>query len=108
MPYCASLCAYPAWQPPAAAVRQRVQFQLDRVAEPDRKTAVVLHRVLGQRMHQHVEPAAVQHQIRHDMLELLGLENDQNIGVRMRSDRRVTEAVDLDRKLLADVCAHSL
>jgi hypothetical protein len=41
---------------------------------------MVLHRVFGQRMDQHGEPIAVQHQIRHDVLELVGLENDQNIG----------------------------
>jgi hypothetical protein len=37
-------------------------------------------------MHEYVESAAVQHQIRHNVLELFGLENDQNIGDRMRSD----------------------
>src|SRR6202040_2708676 len=38
----------------------------------------------------------------------VGLENDQNVGDRARPDRRVAEAVDLDRKLLADRGAHSL
>ena len=42
------------------------------------------------------------------MLELVGLEDDQNIGDRVRPDRRVAEAVDLDRKLLLDCGAHSL
>jgi hypothetical protein len=36
---------------------------------------VVLHHVLGQRVHQYTEPGAVQHQIRHNVLELLGLED---------------------------------
>ena len=89
-------------------MRQGVKFQLDRVAKPDRVTAVVLHRVLGQRMDQYVEPLAVQHQMGHDMLELVGLENDQYIGDRVRPDRRVAEAVDLDRELLAERGAHSL
>src|SRR5205807_7385147 len=94
------LRGYPARQPPAAAVGQCVKFQLDRVAEPDREIAMVLHRVLGQRVDQYVEPVAVQHQIRHDVFELVGLENDQNIGDRVRPDRRVAEAVDLDPELL--------
>ena len=89
-------------------MRQGVKLQLDRVAEPDRKTAVVLHRVLGQRVHQYVEPGAVEHPIRHDVLELIGLKNDWNIGDRVRSDRRVAEAVDLDRELLAERGAHAL
>jgi hypothetical protein len=41
---------------------------------------MVLRNVFGQRMDEHVEPIAVQHQIRHDELELVGLEYDQNIG----------------------------
>ena len=41
-------------------------------------------------------PVAVHHQIRHDMFELVGLENDQNVGDRVRPDRRIAEAVDLD------------
>src|SRR5438445_12539475 len=49
-------------QPPAAAVRQCVEPQLDRVAEPDRVAAVILDRILGQRVDQDVEPVAVQHQ----------------------------------------------
>src|SRR5882757_2499598 len=61
-------------QPPAAAVGQCVEPQLDRVAEPDRVAAVILDRILGQRVDQHIEPLAVQHQKRHDMLELVGLE----------------------------------
>src|SRR5262245_61695077 len=40
------------------------------------------------------------------MLELVGLEDDENIGDRMRPDRRVAEAVDLDRELLAERAAH--
>jgi hypothetical protein len=51
---------------------------------------------------QYVEPGAVQHQIRHDLLELVGLENDKSIGDRVRSDRRVAEAVDLDPELFAE------
>ena len=69
---------------------------------------MVLHRALGQRVDQYVEPVAVQHQIRHDMFELVGLENDQNVGDRVRPDRRITEAVDLDPELLVNRSAHSL
>jgi predicted nucleotidyltransferase len=53
-------------------MRQRVKLQRDRVAESDRITAVVLHRVGSQRVHQYVEPGAVQHQMRHDVRELFG------------------------------------
>src|SRR5438067_2459700 len=54
-----------------------------RVAEPDRIAAVVLDRVRGQRVDQYVEPLAVQHQVRHDTLKLVGLENDQRIADRV-------------------------
>ena len=40
------------------------------------------------------------------MLKLVGLKNDQDIGDRVRPDRRVAEAVDLDREFLADPGAH--
>src|SRR6202022_1632887 len=42
------------------------------------------------------------------MLKLVGLENDQNIGDRVRPDGCVAEAVDLDRELLLDRGAHAL
>ena len=69
---------------------------------------MVLHRVRGQRVHQHVKSGAVQHQKRHNLRELLGRENDQNIGDRVRSDRRVAEALDLDPELLAERGAYAL
>jgi len=103
-----SLTAHPARQPPAAATRQRVKFQLDRVANPDCVAAVVLDSIRGQRVDQHVEPVAVEHQIRYDMLELIGLENDQGIADRVRSARRITEFFDLDIELLADRGTHPL
>src|SRR5438874_9852748 len=55
-------------QAAAAAAGQCVKPQLDRIAEPDRKAAVILDRILGQRVDQHVEPLPVQHQKRHDPL----------------------------------------
>src|SRR4029077_13445127 len=55
-----------------------------------------------------VESVAVQHQIRHDMLELIGLEDDQGIADRVRSARRITELFDFDIELLADRGAHAL
>jgi hypothetical protein len=67
---------------------------------------MVLHRVLGKRMHQYVEPAAVQHQIRHDVLELFGLENDQNISDRMRPDCRVAEA-SISTRNFSPISAHT-
>src|SRR6266851_3238774 len=98
----------PARQLAAPAAGQRVKLQLDRVAQPDRVEAVVLDRVQGQRVDQHVEPVPVQHQIRHDMLELIGLEDDQDIGNRVRSARLVTKTVDLDSEFLVDRGTHSL
>ena len=89
-------------------MRQRVQFQLDRVAEPDRVTAVVLDRVGGQRVDQYVEPVAIQHQIGHDMLELVRFENDERIADRMRPARSIAELLDFDRELFAERGAYAL
>src|SRR6266851_8493826 len=98
----------PARQLAAPAAGQRVKLQLDRVAQPDRVEAVVLDRVQGQRVDQDVEPVAVQHQIRYDMLELVGLEDDQDIGNRVRPARLVTKTVDLESEFLVDRGTHSL
>ena len=54
-----ALCTDPAWQPTAATVRQRVNFQFDRVAEPHHVIGVVLHRVFGQRVDEDIEPVAM-------------------------------------------------
>ena len=56
-------------QPPAATVGQRVNVQCDRLAEPHREIRVVLHRVLGQRVDEDIEPVAVHHQVGHHLLE---------------------------------------
>jgi hypothetical protein len=76
----------------AATVGQRVHFQCDRRAEPHRKIRVVRHRVLGQRVDEDIEPSAVHHQVGDHLRELVGLENDQHVGARVRPDRRVAKA----------------
>src|SRR5215469_1743704 len=91
-----SLRADPAGQTPAATVGQRVKLQLDRIAEPNRIIAVVFHSVSGQRVDQDVEAVSVQHQIWHDVFELVGLENDQSVADRVRSTRRIAELFNLD------------
>ena len=101
-----ALRADAARQPPAATVGQRVNVQCDRLAEPQREIRVVRHRVLGQRVDENIEPVAVQHQVGHHMLELVGLENDQNVGDRVRPDRRVAEGIDLDLEILPERRAH--
>ena len=40
------------------------------------------------------------------MLELVGLENKQHIGARVRPDRRVAEGIDLDLKIRLKPGAH--
>src|SRR5437879_3340889 len=89
-------------------MRQRVQLQLDRVAEPDRVAAVVLDRIGGQRVDEHVKPLPVKHQPRHDMIELVGLEDEQDIGDRVRPARLVAKPVILDPELLLGRRAHPL
>ena len=75
---------------------------------PVELTRACLDRIRCQRMHQHVEPGAVQHQIRDDMLELVRLEYDERVADRVRSARHVAELFDLDWELLAEGGAHLL
>ena len=67
---------------------------------------MILDRVFGQRMDQHVEPLAVEHQKRHNMLELGGLEDDQHIGDRVGANRPVAETVELDTEF-SPTAAHT-
>jgi hypothetical protein len=73
-----------------------------RRADPQRILAVVVIRALRQRMDQHVETLAVQHQPRHDSLELLSLEDDVELRDRVRADRLVAEGSGLDSELADD------
>src|SRR5262249_46377515 len=79
----------------AVVAPQHVELQRDRRTEPHRVGAVILHRIVGQRMDQHVEATAVQHQPLDDGLKLLGSEDDLGIGDRVWSDRLVPQAADL-------------
>ena len=101
-----ALRADAARQPPAATVGQRVNVQCDRRAEPQREIRVVRHRVLGQRVDEDIEPVAVHHQVGHHLRELVGLENDQHVGARVRPARRVAEGLDLDLALRPERRAH--
>src|SRR6266571_4769776 len=95
-----SLRVHATRQAAAPAMRQRVQLQLYGVAEPDRVAAVVLDRIGRQRVDEHVEPLTVKHQPRHDMIELVGLEDEQDIRDRVRPARLVAKPVILDAELL--------
>jgi hypothetical protein len=106
LPHPPALSADAARQPPAATVGQRVNFQCDRLAEPHREIRVVLHRVLGQRVDEDIEPVAVHHQVGHHMRELVGLEQDQNISDWVRPARRVAEGLDLDLAMRPECRAH--
>jgi hypothetical protein len=101
-----ALRADAARQPPATTVGQRVNVQGDRLAEPQRELRVVRHRVLGQRVDEDIEPGAVHHQVGHHLRELVGCENDQHVGARVRPARRVAEGLDLDLALRPERRAH--
>src|SRR5262245_25847213 len=66
-------------------VRQRFDLELNRRAHPKCIVGMVVVLVVAQRMHQDVEPVAVQHQPRHDLLERFFLENDLDLRHRMRA-----------------------
>src|SRR5215471_3161470 len=100
------LSADTARQPPAATVGQRVYFQCDWLAEPHREIRVVLHRILGQRVDEDIEPGAVHHQVGHHLRELVGREKDQHVGDRVRPHRCVAEGLDLDLAMRPERRAH--
>src|SRR5262249_38706796 len=62
-----------------------------RRAHPQRILTVVVVRALGQRMDEDVESFAVQHQPRHEFLELSGLKDDVELRNGMRASRFVAE-----------------
>src|SRR6266705_1886584 len=86
----------------AIGAPERVELQRYRRAKPHSVDAVVVDRVGGERVNQHVKAIAVQHQPLDNGLKLLGLEDDLCVGDRMRPDRLVAEAAELDPKLLSD------
>src|SRR5439155_23468203 len=55
----------------AVVAPQRVELQRHRRAEPHRVDAVVVDRIVGQRVNQHVKDVAAQHQPSNDGLKLL-------------------------------------
>ena len=57
---------------------------------------------LSQRVDQNIKPFVVQHQPGHDILELLGLEDDVELRDRVRPDRLVAEAAVFDSEFAAD------
>src|SRR5262249_20009037 len=59
-------------------------------------------------MNENVEALAVQHQPRHDVLELRGLEDHVELRDGMRSSRLVAESAGLDGELAYDRVAQSL
>src|SRR5512132_3982367 len=87
---------------------QGVELQRHRRAEPQRVAAVVVDRVVGQRMDQHIQAVAMQHQPLSDGLKLLGREDDLDVGDWMWADRLVAEPAELDLALLAEDSAEPL
>src|ERR1700720_3785877 len=63
---------------------------------------MVVVRAFGQRMHQYIEAVAVEHQPRHDVLELRVLENHIELRDRMRAARFVAECTGLDLESAED------
>src|SRR2546423_527369 len=80
-------------------VTRRVGLQRDRLTEPHRKRGMVVVGAVAQRVHEHVEPVAVQHQPRHDVLKFRRLKDDVELRDRMRPARLVAEAAGLDLEL---------
>src|SRR5215469_9651974 len=78
---------------------QNIEPHRHRRTEPQRVLAVVVIRAFGQRMHQNVEAVAVQHQPRHDVLELRGLENHVELRNWVRTDGFVAERTRLGFEL---------
>src|SRR5689334_17962774 len=70
---------------------QNIEPHRHRRAHPQRILAVVVVGAFGQRMDENVEALAVQHQPRHDFLELSGLEDDVELRNRVRASRFVAE-----------------
>src|SRR5271166_3699353 len=58
-------------------------------------------------MNQNVEALAVQHQPRHDVLELLRLKDDAELRDRVRADRLVAEGSGSDRETADDRVAQA-
>src|SRR5262245_33613122 len=80
---------------------QRRQFQRLRRTEPDHVVGVVLERVAGLRVGEDREGAAVEHQPRHDLGELLDTDSELATAAGMRADRIVVHAPNLDAERFA-------
>ena len=96
---------------PAAAVdgppsAEHVEVQIQYAPHPQRAVAVVFEILPGLGMHEHRETAAVEHQPRHDRLELIARERDLVHRFRMRPDGLVSPSTEPDRETPVECLPH--
>src|SRR5215469_4073730 len=89
----------------AVVPAHRVEPQCYRRTQPNRVPRVVVVGVVGQRMDKDVEALAVQHQPRHDGLELRRRKRKPKLRYRVRAPRRVAQVPNLDAKPRRDLFA---
>jgi hypothetical protein len=90
-------------QPALRPSPQYLDVQEQRRSEPQRKPRVIRDTVVGERVHENIEPLAVQHQPRYQTGKILNREGHLIHRYRMRPDRFVVPAPDPSpREILAD------
>ena len=86
----------------ARSAPQHIEPQRQRRTEPSRKSGMVGDAVAAERVHQDVQPFAVEHQPGHQPRELLACEGHLIHRDRMRSDRLVVPTSEPSLEAVAD------
>src|SRR3978361_2042303 len=87
---------------PVAPVPQRVEFQRHRRPKPQGVDGGIIDHILGHEMNKNVETLAVEHQPRHEALELRRLENDVELRHRVRTPRFIAKATKFDSEFVGN------
>ena len=85
---------------------EHIEIQIEHAPHPERPVAVVFEILSGLGVHEHREPAAVEHQPSHDPVELIRRECDLVHRLGMRPDRLVAPAAELHREVGIERLAH--